>query len=105
MHARPCQETVVPEEFVTVNRTVDPKDYFGVSGGDPVRIVPIFNMEPYYQAYSYEQSAMDRVAGLGEVEADMELNRMSLEYVRAHPLATQSRPAESLSYTTSSGQA
>jgi len=79
--------------------TVDPKDYFGVSGGDPVRMVPIFNMEPRYQVYSYEQSTVDRVAGLGEVEADRELNRMSLEYVRAHPLATLAHSAASLMKT------
>lgn len=92
-------ETVLPDEFVTVNRMVDPKDYFSSSGGDPARMVPIFNMEPRYQVYSYEQSAVDRIAGLDEVEADLELNRMALEYVRAHPLATLAYSAGSLMKT------
>lgn len=92
-------ETVVPEEFVTVNRTVDPKGYFSGSGGDPARIVPIFNMEPCYQVYFYEQSAVNRVAGLNEVEADMELSRMALEYMKAHPLATLAHSAGSLMKT------
>ncbi len=92
-------ETVLPDEFVTVNRMVDPKDYFSGSGGDPARMVPIFNMEPRYQVYSYEQSAVDRIAGLDEVEADLELNRMALEYVRAHPLATLAYSAGSLMKT------
>ncbi|MCD4777112.1 MAG: hypothetical protein K8S15_13830 [Candidatus Aegiribacteria sp.] len=56
----------IPEEYERVNREVNPKEYFTVSGGDPARMIPIYNMEPRYQAYSFEQSVVDRVAGLDE---------------------------------------
>jgi len=82
------ETTVVPEEFAKVNIEVDPKNYFTVEQGDPSRMLPIFNMEPRYQAYSFEQSVVDRVAELGEVEANRELNAMAIEYILANPLKT-----------------
>ncbi len=82
------ESTVIPEEFERVNREVKPREYFAVSRGDPARMVPIFNMEPRYQAYSFEQSVVDRIACLNEVEADRELNAMAIEYILANPLKT-----------------
>lgn len=86
--ARSNADTQIPQEFERVNRDVNPREYFGVSGGDPARMIPIFNMEPRYQAYSFEQSVVDRIAELNEVDANRELNAMAMEYIRANPLKT-----------------
>ncbi|MCK5787328.1 MAG: glycosyltransferase family 39 protein [Candidatus Sabulitectum sp.] len=82
------ETTRVPEEYARVNREVDPKSYFTVTGGDPARMTPIYNMEPRYQAYSFEQSVVDRLSGLDEIAADRELKTMAFEYIRSHPLQT-----------------
>jgi 4-amino-4-deoxy-L-arabinose transferase-like glycosyltransferase len=85
---RSDDSTVIPPEFATANREAAPRNYFMVTRGDPACMIPVFNMEPRYQAYLFEQSVVDRVAGLDEVRADQELNSMALEYIRAHPFET-----------------
>ncbi len=91
--------TDIPEEFDRVNREVTPREYFAVSGNDPARMVPIFNMEPRYQAYSFEQSVVDRIALLNEVDADRELNEMAIEYILANPLKTLKHSINNLFFT------
>ncbi len=102
------ETTVIPEEFAMVNREVDPKEYFTVSLGDPARMIPIYNMEPRYQAYSYEQSVVDRIACLDEVEANRELNAMAMEYIRANPIRSLKHSITNLlatfSYTEMNGK-
>lgn len=93
------ETTVIPEEFAVVNREVDPKEYFTVSLGNPARMTPIYNMEPRYQAYSYEQSVVDRIAYLGEVEANQELNAMAMEYIRANPIRSLKHSVANFFYT------
>ncbi|MCD4708101.1 MAG: glycosyltransferase family 39 protein [Candidatus Sabulitectum sp.] len=93
------ETTVIPEEFARVNREVNPREYFSASGVDPARMIPIYNMEPRYQAYSFEQSVVDRIAELDEVEANRELNSMALEYIRANPFKTLQHSVRNFFYT------
>lgn len=102
------ETTVIPEEFAVVNREVNPREYFTVSLGDPARMIPIYNMEPRYQAYSYEQSVVDRIAYLDEVAANRELNAMAMEYILANPIKSLKHSVTNLlatfSYTEMNGK-
>jgi 4-amino-4-deoxy-L-arabinose transferase-like glycosyltransferase len=87
--AAPADEnTVIPHEFEEANRESGMREFFSTGNGNPVDIIPVFNMQPRYQAFFYEQRVIDRLSGLDEVAADRELTDMAIEYIKAHPLAT-----------------
>ena len=87
--AEPSDEwTEIPEEYEAANRASNLRVFFTTGEGDPADIVPVFNMQPRYQAFSFQQRVVDRLRGLDEIEADRELNSMALEYVFSHPIAT-----------------
>ena len=88
--------TVVPEEYRLANDEARPREYFLLGEGDPSQMAVVFSMQPRYQAYSREQSVVDRLAGLDEIEADRELYEMALEYIRENPLETLRHSMENL---------
>ena len=79
------ETTVRSEEFLRAIAEARPRE-LAERGGDPARMVPIFNLEPAFHAGFYEQRVVDRLGGLGEVEADAEYWKMGMEFVRAHPV-------------------
>lgn len=79
------ETTVRSEEFLRAIAEARLRE-LAERGGDPARMVPVFNLEPAFHAGFFEQRVVDRLGGLGEVEADAEYWKMGMEYVRAHPV-------------------
>ncbi len=105
---RADENTVRPLEFMKINEELNPRNYFTTGEGDPADMVPVFNMEPSYQAFSFEQRVVDRMEGLNEFEADRELNLMAMEYIRGNPLPSLKFAFENImktfAYTEMSGR-
>lgn len=79
--------TRLPEAFVAANEAAALRD-LAERGGDPAQMVPIFNLEPGYHAFFYDQETVDGFEGLGEAEADALFYRLGIDYSLRHPLRT-----------------
>ncbi len=97
--ARADGDTHIPEEYIKVNEMVRPREYHMQEGGDPAQMIPIYNMEPGYEAYGFERSVVDRLEGLEEIEANQEFNSMAWEYIWANPFETLTHSISSLFQT------
>ncbi len=76
---------VPPPEFAEANEMADQRA-MAEEGGDPGRLVPVFNICPRYHAFFHDQETIDRFTGLSEGEADRLYYRMGIEYTLSNPL-------------------
>lgn len=80
-------QTVTPPEFEAANERAKPRE-LAEYGGDPAQMVPIYNLEPRFHAYFYDQETIDLFDGLNEAAADREFYKLGIDYTIRHPLQT-----------------